>query len=471
MVADVQATPAFLATARAGTRESRLALATVLVSAAFFLGAAPFAKVQLASVPAFIPIYESLLADNDVITAILLFGQFAILRSPSLLVIASGYFFTALMAAFHALSFPGLFSPTGLLGAGTQTTAWIYLFWHTAFPVFVISYAALKDRDIVLNVQRARLAIALSGAAVLAIACTFTYVAVAGNNVLPPILENNHYSTAAFSVAVAAWSSCIVALVILWRRKPHSLLDIWLIVVLCAWIFDVALSLVLNHGRFDVGFYLGRIYGLLATSFVLWLLLIENGVLYSWLVAVQRDLARLASVDPLTGIANRRTFADSLDREWRRILRDGNPLSMLMIDIDHFKRYNDRYGHAAGDVCLRSVAEAIAGAARRAGDVVARYGGEEFVAILPGADLTVARALAERIVDAVRALGIPHVDSETAEHVTISVGVATIGDIRANRAGDVRQSVLIEASDAALYAAKKSGRNCVCVNSPSLGSG
>ena len=153
------------------------------------------------------------------------------------------------------------------------------------------------------------------------------------------------------------------------------------------------------------------------------------------------------------------------------MLRDGSPLSLLMMDIDHFKRYNDRYGHAGGDACLRSVAEAIAGAARRAGDVVARYGGEEFVAILPGSDLTVARALAERIVGAVRALGIPHVDSETAEHVTISVGVATIGDIPANRAGDVRQGVLIEAADAALYAAKKSGRNCICVNSASLGSG
>ena len=135
----------FLSTLPAGRRARRLALAVVLASVTVFLAAVPFAKLPLAQIGAFIPIYESALVVNDLITAVLLFGQFNILRSRALLVLASGYLFTATITVSHALSFPGLFSPTGLLGAGPQSTAWLYTFWHGGFPLVVIAYAALKD--------------------------------------------------------------------------------------------------------------------------------------------------------------------------------------------------------------------------------------------------------------------------------------------------------------------------------------
>src|SRR5260221_4177769 len=140
----------FLSTLPAERGERRLALAVVITSVAVFLAAAPFAKLPLAQVPAFIPIYESALVINDLITAILLFGQFGILRSRALLVLASGYLLTAFMAVAHALTFPGLFSPTGLLGAGPQSTAWLYMFLHGGFPLLVIAYALLKGeaRDV-----------------------------------------------------------------------------------------------------------------------------------------------------------------------------------------------------------------------------------------------------------------------------------------------------------------------------------
>jgi hypothetical protein len=130
-----------------GRRTYQIAQAVALLSLVVLLSVVPFAKVQLAQLPSFIPTYESALILNDLITAVLLFGQFAITRSRAMLALASGYLFTATVAGGHLLSFPGLFAPSGLLGAGPQSTAWIYMFWHAGFPLFVIAYAVLKDRE------------------------------------------------------------------------------------------------------------------------------------------------------------------------------------------------------------------------------------------------------------------------------------------------------------------------------------
>src|SRR3954452_11135712 len=136
----------FLSTMPATRRDRMPALAVVGVSAVLFACAAPYATVPLAPVPAFIASYQSALAINDLITAVLLFSQFSILRSRSLLLLASGYLFTAAAAMVHALTFPGLFAPAGLLNAGSQTTIWLYMIWHGGFPVLVLGYAVLKGK-------------------------------------------------------------------------------------------------------------------------------------------------------------------------------------------------------------------------------------------------------------------------------------------------------------------------------------
>lgn len=281
----------FLSTMPAGRRERRLALASVLVSVGIFLAAAPFATVPLAQVWAFIPVYESSIAISDLLTAILLFGQFNILRLRALFVLASGYLFTAFMAISHALTFPGLFSQTGLLGAGPQSTAWLYMFWHGGFPLLVIAYALLKEQapEPTGTGERPRRrvgVIILSGvAAVLIVVCVLTLLVTMGQNSLPAIMQDNHYTRAMIAVVSSVWALSLLAVVVLWRQRPHTVLDLWLTVVMCAWLFDIALAAVLNAGRFDLGFYVGRIYGLLAASFVLMVLLIENGRLYARLVA------------------------------------------------------------------------------------------------------------------------------------------------------------------------------------------
>src|SRR5262245_5313404 len=131
----------FLSILPAGRAERRTALAIALASVGISLAAAPFAKVQLPQVEAFIPVYESALTLNDLITAVLLFGQFSILRTPRMLILACPYLFPGLMVGAPMLSFPGLLAEGGLLSGGPQTTAWLYMFWHSAFPLLVMCYA------------------------------------------------------------------------------------------------------------------------------------------------------------------------------------------------------------------------------------------------------------------------------------------------------------------------------------------
>lgn len=168
-----------------------------------------------------------------------------------------------------------------------------------------------------------------------------------------------------------------------------------------------------------------------------------------------QELQRLASLDSLTGAANRRYFDAALEREWRRSMREGSTLSVVMIDIDLFKQFNDTYGHPAGDECIRRVADALAADLDRGGDLLARYGGEEFAALLPGTTLGGASFVAERMRAAVAALGLTHAGSPRGS-VTASFGVAC-GVAMPETAAET----LLAAADRALYRAKAAGRNCV----------
>ncbi len=168
------------------------------------------------------------------------------------------------------------------------------------------------------------------------------------------------------------------------------------------------------------------------------------------------QLQRLAMIDGLTQVSNRRFFDERLDQEWRRLARSGEPLSLILCDVDYFKKYNDTYGHLAGDACLQQVAKALQLAVKRPADVVARYGGEEFVIILPETGAAGALHVADQILRQVSSLRIPHRSSDIADHVTVSVGVATtIPSI------DMVPSQLVQKADESLYNAKQNGRNRV----------
>lgn len=468
--------PTFLSDLPAGPSERRLAFAAILGSTVVFFLLAPFARLHLPPLPAFIPIYQSALVINDLITVVFLLGQRRISRAHGLTLLAGGYLFTALMCIVHALTFPGLFAPTGLLGAGPQTTAWLYMFWHGGFPLFVIGYVCRQSsgrpwgRGAVLSVMSL-----VIGAA---FACAM--LATKFQAALPAIMRGSQHSATMNIVVWGVWLLSLSALLMLARRQPFSVLNLWLGVTMCAWLFDIALSAGLDSGRYDLGFYAGRAYGLLAASFVLIVLLTQNGNLYATLVRLRasdrektEELRRLTAVDALTGIANRRAFEETLHQEWRRMMRHRTALSLLMIDVDFFKRFNDSYGHVAGDQCLRTVAQTVARFARRAGEVAARYGGEEFAVLLPHTDIVAARQLGELMCRALRERQIPHDGSAVAPFVTMSVGVACIAGLPATAGAQARDAsldetvvvssatLLVEAADHALYEAKLAGRDRV----------
>ena len=270
----------FLSTLPATRGERNAALWVVGISAILFALAVPYAGMPLTPVPAFVASYQSALAINDIITAVLLFSQFAVLRSRALLMLSSGYLFTAAAALVHAMTFPGLFAPNGLLGSGPQTTAWLYMAWHGGFPLLVLFYALTKNRRAQVAAAPSQ-AVLLSVVVVAIVIVTITYIVTAQHDILPILLAGGHYTPIQIGMISAVWCLSLAALAALFFRKNRSVLDVWLMVVMCAWLFDIALSGIVNSGRFDLGFYAGRIYGLAAATFVLAVLLIEN-------VALQR---------------------------------------------------------------------------------------------------------------------------------------------------------------------------------------
>ena len=206
----------------AGPRERMIAIILVLISALAFAVAIPLASRPLPKVVAFIPTYESALAINDLITAVLLFGQFARLRSRALLVLASGYLFNALIIIPHALSFPGVFADTGLLGAKSETTVWLYVFWHAAFPLFVLAYAVLRGDKVEGDTVRGRPLVWAMGAvgAVSVVVMAFAVWATAGHDSLPRIMQGNDYSMLVTKgIAPGVLLLTGAALAALWRRR------------------------------------------------------------------------------------------------------------------------------------------------------------------------------------------------------------------------------------------------------------
>jgi signal transduction histidine kinase len=277
-----------LATEAPTSAQRRLAL---LVAAAIFatfgvtvtIGlTAPFARTQV-PFNGFVPALTAVLFVNDLITATLLFSQFSITRSRALLVLADGYFFTALMAISFALTFPGAFSPTGLLGAGVQSSAWIYNFWHYGFPVAAIAYAILIGPGHANKESRisARSIIGWNIAIVISLVCGITWLTTAGGGFLPSLMGDSiNPNPLARIVTSLNTFICVLALALLYSRQ-RSVLDLWIMVVLCAWVTELALLDVLLFSRFTFAFYVGRGFSLITSVAVLIVLLQETTRLYA----------------------------------------------------------------------------------------------------------------------------------------------------------------------------------------------
>ncbi len=291
-----------LVTALATPRQRRIALLIAVATFAAFLAAVPFVRLPLARMPAFIPSYEAALFFIDLVTSILLLDQFLRQRAASVLVLALAYLFDAMIIVPHALSFPGAFSATGLLGAKEQTTAWLYVFWHGGFPLFVLGYALLRHGEESGRpdwpVNQPGRAVAITVVIVAAIVVAFTLWATLGHDSLPIVMQGSDYSLLVKKgISPLVWLLTLFALVSLWQRKQR-VVDLWLMLVMWIWLFDIALAAVIGSTRFDLGFYAGRIFGLLAASFLLITLVVELARMYSGaLGAATRAEKKLAEIE------------------------------------------------------------------------------------------------------------------------------------------------------------------------------
>jgi len=315
-----------------GRAQKRLALAIVFgLLIWFFVAAGPLSGIKLPEIQAFVALYGAAMLVLDVITAILLFAQFSILRSPAILVIASGYLFTALLVSAWMASFPGVFAPDGLIG-GLQTTSWLYVVWHTGFPLYVLCYALSKDRDSRHLIRKGEesTAIALSVALTAAVASAAVFVCTVGEPYLPHIvLDRLRYSSQwPYFVAAPIEGACIPALVVLWIRR-RSILDLWLMVVMYLYMIEIPLAYYPLATRFSLAWYAVRIVGLSASAIVLIVLLYEIRAVYARLLGAVLAQRREREARLLTGDA----VAASIAHEVRQ------PLTSMVTSADAGLRF------------------------------------------------------------------------------------------------------------------------------------
>lgn len=283
--------PAFLAT----LRPSRGAVAWALaVATALLLACIPPALVSARPMPhyfAFVPALQVALSTTAAVTAVLLFGQLPVLRSRRLLVLGCGYAIGSLLALAQGLSFPGVLSTGGALG-GDRGTVWLYFLWHCGFAGAVGIYAALPEGRPIVHLPRA----IASGLALSLLAVAAAVALVLVPDLLPSLVSGAAGAATKARVADATWGVGAVALALLLRRRPLSVLDLWLAVAMLAWLLDVGLTTGLNHARFDLGWYAGRACGLVADTVLLAALLLESGLLYSRLVLLHAEERRRSAM-------------------------------------------------------------------------------------------------------------------------------------------------------------------------------
>jgi len=316
-----------------GQTQRRTAFAVALVLSGSAVVAAPFASVQLRQFEAFIPVSQTFIFVNDLITSVLLIAQFVIVRWRAILVLASGYLFTALIDVTQLLTFPGTFTPTGLLGAGLQTTGWLYEFWHSGFPIAVILYVVLKNQapENRVSHKSARAAVAISLTVVIGMVLGLSWLATAGEEYLPKLfLDRSRQAPAAAFFSGLVLLVSIVALLMLWFRQ-RSVLDLWLMVAMCAWSLDIVIQ-TLAGSRFTLGFYASRVYALVTATAVLIVLLWETMTLYARLALSVFAQRREREARLMTGDV----VAASIAHEVKQ------PLTAMVTSADAGFRFLDR---------------------------------------------------------------------------------------------------------------------------------
>ncbi|NGZ77323.1 sensor domain-containing diguanylate cyclase [Saccharibacillus alkalitolerans] len=452
-------------------RQRRIALALSLALILFTLGVVFYAHLYLPEYAAFFPALGGWGILGDFLTAFILFNQFRASRIRPLLVLGCTYLFTGLISLFYLLTLTGLLPESGPFAPSPQTSIWFWCFWHLAFPCGILIFSwSLRHRTGPVSLERLRIDLTAGTLIVLLGAAGVFLIGTLAEPLLPPLIENGDYRKLITSgIGPLIWilnAAAFLSVLLPYKKRGAGVLQIWIIVAMLAFILGLTLSLTAGQ-RYTLGWYGSRVDSLIASVVVLLALITEVNKLFVRLTRQHEELEeskqaleeankrlqQLSSADSLTRIANRRKFDEVLKQELEAPQRENDYLSLLMVDIDYFKAYNDHYGHLGGDMVLRSVASKLESEALAHFGFTARYGGEEFAVILPGHSMREAEQIAELLLESVRSLAIPHHYSDVSDQITISVGGFTM------KPGDhFGANELIGKADAALYQAKAEGR-------------
>lgn len=451
-------------------------LSIALAAVILILGCAVvfYGDVPLPEFPQFVPLHMAFVFLLDAITAYLLFGQFHYRRLPLYLLLGSGYFFNAMISIPFLLTFPGGLQTEGGIFGGSQSAIWLWHFWHILFPVIVttaiVVHRATNGRQLSRPNLWPNTLFALG--AVLLVVMALCLLVTYGHNWLPVLIDvtrNPPLTTAFYWVGGSAAVVTLVTLIFTsLQARRHIVLYLWLAIAMAAFFVDVAASLSAN-ARYTVGWYFGRVEGVIAAGVLLMVFLGEIFRLYQRLYSAasmllrlvtekqksgqilaekNRELEQLSRTDHLTQLLNRHALEGELVQLRKSYQRYGHSFSLILFDIDHFKQINDSYGHNIGDQVL-SILGRVIKKRLRATDMAGRWGGEEFLIICSETDLVNATAFAEEL----RSL-INETDFSLSSPLSASFGVVQY------QPGEEIE-VLVGRADNNLYIAKNNGRNQV----------
>ena len=392
----------------------------------------------------------------EIISAILLFAHYRQTSLMTFAVLSMAYFWVAILAPVQVSLLSDSLSLFSLITASNGDAAWIWIAWHLGFPILVTA-AMLLDGSYPIRVKHTwRWAAGLFGGLLLVAGFVLTATLLSWFE-LPSLISPSRDFSDQLSLIYgpAVMFTCALALtIVVVKGKFENSIYSWLALAMLAALCE-AVVVIYSGARFSYGWYAARVLSVISSSAVVIALLIENIHLQHKVVRQNLTLKRMATMDELSGLANRRELDQRLRAEIKRAMRERTPISLIMLDVDHFKKFNDNHGHVTGDLCLKHVASCLQRNILRHTDLAARYGGEEFAILLPNTEEQDAADLAEHIRKTI-AFSPILLEGDTMLSVTASFGVACLIP---NRLEDA--SELLTTADAALYAAKGAGRNCV----------
>ncbi len=439
-----------------------IAAMSCLATATIVLAREPGPRVH-----AFLPLLTGSVIVTELLSAFLLLGQFARTRVLPLLPIGAAYLYAASLAVPYILTFPNVFSPSGLFGADGQTALYLWMLWHAGFPLLVLTGILLRSS---VPAPISKRASSLLLATIIAACTLFAYGACVGlvraSTHLPVLIADGHFTEQATSgvLPVICLFDGLALIALVSRTRGRTIAELWLTVAVVASLLDSIMGLIC--ARYSYGWYAGKLFSMVSSSIVIAAFIYEITSLQSRLAAANGELLKLneqerqaarqrlvylAYHDPLTSLPNRSRWEEILEKSTSQAVAFSTPFALLFVDLDRFKEINDTVGHTMGDRLLVEASKRLQ-ATLRPKDVIGRFGGDEFV-VLTGelTDPIEASTLAQDLRDAIRK---PFVFGERAFHVGASVGIALFP------ADGSTAGLLLNHADAACYQAKRAGGDC-----------